>query len=288
MENIKETYLEKLMDLDRDLKDLTQYCRNLNLLALKDELPSVYGRNKEIDEIKTIMFRRTKPNAILIGTAGAGKTAIVEGLAKSYVKSFLKKPECEVPIIYELSLNALVSGAKYRGSFEERLEQIIKITKLYKNIILFIDEIHSINEIGGSEGATTAGQILKPALARGEIRCIGATTTGEYQKHILTDKALTRRFCTVKVNILKGIEQVKCAENILSDYSNYFKVDTKDVVTEKILNIIEEVSPNTIFPDNFIDIIDTTLAKAKFKNQEKISNKDIKNTISAMYGILII
>lgn len=190
----REEYARELRRLNNENEFLSKYSRNLNLLALNGELAMTYGREKEVTEISTILLRRTKPNPLLIGVAGCGKTAIVEELARKFVNERLTTGNPHTPVIYDLSLNSLVSGARYRGDFEERLQAVMETVKKNKDIIVFIDEIHSLNSIGNAEGAISAGQILKPSLARGEIRCIGATTIDEYKEYIATDKALTRRF----------------------------------------------------------------------------------------------
>jgi len=281
-------YEDELKNLDTVINDLSKYARNLNLLALQNKLAMTYGREEEVASIKTILMRRTKPNALLTGVAGCGKTAIVEELARQYVNEKLANVNTEVPVIYELSLNSLVSGAKYRGDFEERLQNILKVIKKHPEIIIFIDEIHSINSVGNAEGATSAGQILKPALARGEIRCIGATTTEEYEKYIANDKALARRFCSINVTSLKGKNRYNCIKNIIKEYGQYFNIDTSSVTADTISMIIDNCIPHTTFPDNVVDIIDETLATAKFNNMTKITDTEIKKITSKKYNIMVI
>lgn len=214
----REEYARELRRLNNENEFLSKYSRNLNLLALNGELAMTYGREKEVTEISTILLRRTKPNPLLIGVAGCGKTAIVEELARQLVNERLTTGNPHTPVIYDLSLNSLVSGARYRGDFEERLQAVMETVKKNKDIIVFIDEIHSLNSIGNAEGAISAGQILKPSLARGEIRCIGATTIDEYKEYIATDKALTRRFSVVNVSPISGTARENCVTNILSEY----------------------------------------------------------------------
>lgn len=284
----KEEYARELRRLNEETEVLSKYSRNLNLLALNGKLAMTYGREKEVAEISTILLRRTKPNPLLIGVAGCGKTAIVEELARKFVSEHLATGNPHMPVIYDLSLNSLISGAKYRGTFEERLQAIINTVSANKDIIIFIDEIHSLNSVGNAEGAISAGQILKPALARGEIRCIGATTIDEYKEYIATDKALTRRFSVVNVSPIVGTARENCVTNILSEYGRYFGIDTSKVKTETLLNIIDNCIPDTVFPDNVIDIIDETLATAKANNKAEVNDNDMKKTASRQHNIIII
>lgn len=284
----KEKYARELWRLNEATEALSKYSRNLNLLALNGKLAMTYGREKEVAEISTILLRRTKPNPLLIGVAGCGKTAIVEELARKFVNERLATGNPHTPVIYDLSLNSLVSGAKYRGTFEERLQAIIDAVSANEDIIIFIDEIHSLNSLGNSEGAVSAGQILKPALARGEIRCIGATTIDEYKEYISTDKALTRRFSVVNVSPIAGTARENCITNILGEYGQYFGIDTAKVKTETLLHIIDNCIPDTVFPDNVIDIIDETLATAKANNKTEVNDDDMKKTASRQHNIIII
>lgn len=192
------------------------------------------------------------------------------------------------PIIYELSFNALIGGTRYRGDFEERLQNIIKELENKDNIVIFIDEIHQINEIGSAEGCTGMGQLLKPALARGDIKCIGATTIEEYNKYIATDKALARRFSNVNIKQLTGKIKTACIENILTEYGAYFNIDITEIEVNEVENIVTYCLPNTVFPNNIIDVVDEVLATAKFEKRDKITMTDIKNTISEISGLLVI
>ena len=284
----KEEYARELRRLNNENEALSKYSRNLNLLALKGELAMTYGREKEVAEISTILLRRTKPNPLLIGVAGCGKTAIIEELARKFVNEHLATGNPHTPVIYDLSLNSLIGGARYRGDFEERLQNILDVVSKNKDIIVFIDEIHSLNSIGNAEGATSAGQILKPALARGEIRCIGATTIDEYKEYITTDKALTRRFSVVNVSPISGTARDNCITNILAEYGQYFGIDTSKVKAETLLNIIDNCIPHTVFPDNVIDIIDETLATAKVNEKTEVNDDDMKKIASRQHNIVII
>lgn len=279
---------------------LAKYSRNLNLLALQNKIDKVYGRDTQIQQIMRIMLRKTKSNVILTGLAGCGKTAIAEGLAyeiatsrvehiAKYYDNITAIPELLFGdyVIYDLSMNSLLSGSKYRGDFEEKVEHILKEISQHPNIIVFIDEIHQINDIGNAEGATSMGQILKPALARGDIRVIGATTTEEY-KYIKRDKALARRFCEIVIPELIGETALKCFENIILDYGKYHKVNTEKIDCKVIMETVAHTMPKSVFPNNVIDIIDETFASARFDGKENVTMEDINKTISRITGYLVI
>ncbi len=281
-------YTEYLHTIDEKIPDVAHYSRNLNLLSLTGKLPPTYNREKEIETIKTILLRRMTPNPLLIGKAGCGKTAIVEAVAKTYVDAALAGEKFyNIPIIYDLSLSSLLSGTKYRGDFEQRLDNIIKSLTKVPNIIIFIDEIHILNTTGNADGAISAGQQLKPALARGEFRCIGATTDEEYKEHVATDKALARRFSLIKVLPLVGAAQKSCISNTIREYGEYFNIDTSEVTTETMAMIIKDIIPDTVFPNNVINIIDETLAIAKYHQKKKITDADIKKTVGRQYNIIV-
>lgn len=300
--NVIENEIERLESFNRSCSTLSKYSRNLNLLALREKIDRVYGRDTQIQQIMRIMLRKTKSNVILTGLAGCGKTAIAEGLAyeiatsrAEYIAKHYENCENATPvsemlfsdyIIYDLSMNALVSGSRYRGDFEERLQYILTEISNHSNVIVFIDEIHQINDIGGAEGTNTMGQILKPALARGDIRIIGATTTDEYE-FIKKDKALARRFCEVAIPELTGENALRCFENIVLDYGKYHGVKTKEVDCKAIMETVAHTMPKTVFPNNVIDIIDETFAAARFDKKENITMTDINKTISRIAGCLI-
>lgn len=282
----KEMLIDNLKEIDNRNKELSKCARNLNLLVLKEKISSAYGREKEIEEIQQLLLRRTKPNIILTGRAGSGKTAIIEELARTFVNKAIDTGE-EMPIIYDFSLNSLISGARYRGDFEEKITNLLEKISNNKNIILFIDEIHMMNDLGRSaDNSISFGQILKPMLARGEIRVIGATTTEEYNSTIAKDKALKRRFSTIEVFEIK--DKKDCAEKILNEYSSYFNIRTKNIIVDNILNVIDNTMKDTVFPDNFINVIDETLARVKFKKKEEITPTEINETLSRLTGMLII
>lgn len=289
MDNFKKSNYESfLRDVNNGYDVISKYARNLNLLAIQGKLNPTYNREAEIEKIKMILCRRTKPNPLLTGVAGVGKTAIIEGLAASYVNDYLTTDIEQVPIIYDLSLNSLLSGARYRGDFEERVSDIIRILERNNDIIVFIDEIHCLCEAGGAEGAITGGQAFKPPLARGTIKVIGATTTAEYEKTIAKDKALARRFSMVRVSSLTDSAKTNCIEQILNEYGKYFNINVSAVTVDNLQNIVDNMIPHTTFPDNVIDIIDETLATAKYKQLNAITDKDIKETASRQHNLIII
>ena len=265
---------------------LTSLCTFFSEKALNDELAPCFGREEEMDTINYMLYRRTKPNVMLLGKAGVGKTAIVEGLAQKMNESYENGTTEQYTVIAELSLNALVSGTMYRGTFEEKTEKLLaELASInYAKLVLFIDEIHSMNDIGSSDGSTSIGQILKPALARGDINVIGATTNAEYEKFLKPDGALCRRFNTIDVKEFVSDKARTIVRNILDDYGKYFKQDVSQIEIENIYDRYGTQLTGT-FPDNFINIIDETLAIAKFKNTtvttenfEDIAKKNCRKT----------
>jgi ATP-dependent Clp protease ATP-binding subunit ClpA len=277
IEEKKATLKRYFNHIEKNCRTIFKYGRNISEQAFAEKITPCFAREKEIEQIKCAMYRRTKSNALLLGKAGVGKTAIVEGLAIDYNKEYLNGETEEYNMILELNLNALVGGCRYRGDFEERLENVLKELEnsLPYNVIIFIDEIHGLNEIGNSEGSTSAGQILKPALARGDIKVIGATTIDEYKQYLKPDTALARRFNNIYIEEFKGEKAKSIISNIFEDYGKHFKIDISEV---DITNIYDK-SINKIsgtFPDNFINIIDETLAIAKCHKEKvvKMSNFD--------------
>ena len=189
-------------------------------------------------------------------------------------------------IVFELSLTAMTAGTKYRGEFEEKIQEVINECRRYPNIILFIDEIHQIVSAGSSDNSDNAGQMLKPALARRDIRCVGATTTEE-AKFIWKDKALARRFNEVKVAPLCGSSAVETAESILADYCKYHKVSAEGVSVNEMVEKLQSFLPQTVFPDNFINIVDETLAGARFDGLTAVDMTHFNATLSRMAGVVI-
>ena len=274
----RKTFLKHYFDhIARNCSTIYKYGRNISEQAFAEKITPCFAREKEIEQIKCAMYRRTKSNALLLGKAGVGKTAIVEGLAIDYNREYLNGETEEYNMILELNLNALVGGCRYRGDFEERLEKVLKELEnsLPYNVIIFIDEIHSLNEVGNADGATSAGQILKPALARGDIKIIGATTTDEYKQYLKPDTALARRFNNIYVEEFKGEKAKSIVSSIFEDYGKHFGIDISEVdITNIYDNSINKISGT--FPDNFINIIDETLAIAKCHKEKvvKMSNFD--------------
>ena len=235
--------------------------------ALYKELTPCFGREEEINIINYLLYRRTKPNIMLLGRAGVGKTAIVEGLSVQLNNDFINGKTNKFTIVHELCTNAMLSGSKYRGDFEEKAQKLLDEIQGIKefNIVVFIDEIHSINMLGNAEGATSLGQILKPALARGQIHLIGATTIDEYEQYLKNDKALCRRFNILEVQEFSGEKAITILQKILLDYGEYFKQDVSNIDIKSIYNNYYN-KLNGTFPDNFINIIDETLAYITFNN----------------------
>jgi len=249
---------------------LSEYSRDITKLALEEKKDPVVGRDKEINRIIQILSRRTKNNPVLTGEPGVGKTAIVEGLAQRIAQG-------NVPVdlikkrILSLDLAALVAGTKYRGEFEERMKKMMTELAENKDIILFIDELHTIIGAGGPEGTMDASNIMKPALSRGEIQIIGATTTKEYTKHIEKDMALERRFQVVKVDEPTEEETEQILRGIKNKYEEYHKVKYEDDVIPAIVKLSRRYIPEKVLPDKAIDILDEAGAFKKIQEQEKPS-----------------
>ena len=249
---------------------LAEYSRDLTKLARENKQDPVVGRDKEIHRVIQILARRTKNNPVLTGEPGVGKTAIVEGLAQRIAAG--KVPtELLKKRILSLDLAAVVAGTKYRGEFEERMKKILKELQEDKNIVLFIDELHAIIGAGGNEGTMDASNIMKPALSRGEIQIIGATTTKEYTKHIERDLALERRFQVVKVEEPNTDETERILEGIKEKYEKYHNVIYADDVIPSIVKLSKRYLPEKVLPDKAIDILDEAGAAKKIQEEEKPS-----------------
>lgn len=262
----------------KDLKFLNNYCTNLSQKAEKGELDAVIGRDKEISRVVQILSRRTKNNPCLIGEPGVGKTAIAEGIAQHIANG-------NVPFnlrdkkIYLLDLTALVAGTQFRGQFESRVKGLVNEVKREGNIILFIDEVHNLVGAGDSEGSMNAANILKPALSRGEVQVIGATTFGEYRKFIEKDSALERRFQPVNVEEPTVDETIEVLLGIKQYYENYHKVKVSDSIVRLCARLSERYITDRFLPDKAIDLLDESCACTSIRNVE-ISQYDklVKDT----------
>lgn len=243
---------------------LNRYALNLNDLARKNKLGPVIGREEEIRRVLQILSRRTKNNPILIGEAGVGKTAIAEGLAHRIVSGDIPE-NLKSKQIFSLDMGALIAGAKYKGEFEERLKSVIKEVTHNDDIILFIDEIHTLVGAGGGEGAMDAANILKPALARGELRAIGATTTNEYQKFIEKDKALERRFQVVYVDEPDRSASISILRGLKERYETHHKVKILDEAIIASVDLSQRYISDRSLPDKAIDLIDEAAAKLRLE-----------------------
>ena len=246
---------------------LSQYSRDLTRMALENKLDPVVGRNKEIHRVIQILARRTKNNPVLTGEPGVGKTAIVEGLAQRIASGKVPSDLLKKKIL-SLDLASVVAGTKYRGEFEERMKNILTELQMNKDIILFIDELHSIIGAGGNEGTMDASNIMKPALSRGEIQIIGATTTKEYTKHIERDMALERRFQVVKVEEPEVADAKSILEGIKQKYEKYHNVKYADDVVDTIVKLSKRYLPEKVLPDKAIDILDEAGASKKIQEEE--------------------
>ena len=250
---------------DENYQALSKYAKNLVEDARNGKLDPVIGRDEEIRRVLQILSRRTKNNPILIGEPGTGKTAIIEGLAERIVRGDVPE-NLKNKQVYSLDMGALVAGAKYKGEFEERLKGVVKeVTNSNGDIILFIDEIHTLVGAGGGEGAMDAANILKPALARGELRAIGATTLNEYQKYFEKDKALERRFQTVLVEEPDEMDAISILRGIKERYENHHKVRIQDDACIAAVKLSERYISDRFLPDKAIDLMDEAAAKLRME-----------------------
>ena len=255
----------KSQSADDNYQSLEKYAKNLVEDARQGKLDPVVGRDEEIRRVLQILSRRTKNNPILIGEPGTGKTAIVEGLAERIVRGDVPE-NLKDKQLYSLDMGALVAGAKYKGEFEERLKSVIKeVTAADGKIILFIDEIHTLVGAGGGEGAMDAANILKPALARGELRSIGATTLNEYQKYFEKDKALERRFQTVMVDEPDELSAISILRGLKERYENHHKVRIQDDACIAAVKLSERYISDRFLPDKAIDLMDEAAAKLRME-----------------------
>ena len=259
-DNEKMEGKKRRQNADSNTPVLDNFSRDLNKLAQDDKIDPVIGRDEEILRIAQIISRRKKNNPIIIGEPGTGKTAIVEGLATKIINGDCPKNLMDKRIV-ALDLNSVVAGTKYRGQFEERMKVIIEELNSNPNIILFIDEIHTLVGSGNSSGAMDGANIFKPALARGELQCIGATTLDEYKKYIEKDGALERRFQKVSLDIPSVEKTIEIIKNIKDKYESYHKVSYSNQVIETCVKLADRYMTDRFFPDKAFDIIDEVGAR---------------------------
>ncbi|MBZ9626768.1 ATP-dependent chaperone ClpB [Psychroflexus sp. CAK1W] len=254
---------------------LEKYANNLNKMAEEGKLDPVIGRDEEIRRILQILSRRTKNNPMLVGEPGTGKTAIAEGLAHRIINGDIPE-NLKSKKIYSLDMGALIAGAKYKGEFEERLKAVIKeVTSSDGDIVLFIDEIHTLVGAGGGQGAMDAANILKPALARGELRAIGATTLDEFQKYFEKDKALERRFQKVTVNEPDTESAISILRGIKEKYETHHKVRIKDEAIIGAVELSQRYITNRFLPDKAIDLMDEAASKLRMEINSKPEELDV-------------
>ncbi|MBY8961258.1 ATP-dependent chaperone ClpB [Flavobacterium sp. D11R37] len=254
---------------------LNKYAKNLNQLANDGKLDPVIGRDEEIRRVLQILSRRTKNNPMLVGEPGVGKTAIAEGLAHRIIQGDVPE-NLKNKVVYSLDMGALIAGAKYKGEFEERLKSVVKeVTSAEGDIVLFIDEIHTLVGAGGGEGAMDAANILKPALARGELRAIGATTLDEYQKYFEKDKALERRFQKVLVDEPDTESAISILRGIKEKYEAHHQVRIKDDAIIAAVELSQRYITNRFLPDKAIDLMDEAASKLRMEINSKPEELDV-------------
>ncbi|MBR6279887.1 MAG: AAA family ATPase, partial [Bacteroidales bacterium] len=251
--------------MEKQLEFLSKYAINLNEQAAGGKLDPVIGRDEEIRRVLQILSRRTKNNPILVGEPGVGKTAISEGIASKIVDGNVPE-NLKSKKVYSLDMGALIAGAKYQGEFEERLKGVVKeVVESAGEIILFIDEIHTLVGAGRSSGAMDASNILKPALARGELRTIGSTTLDEYQKYFETDKALERRFQKVMVDEPTPAESISILRGLKEKYENHHRVRIEDDALIAAVNLSHRYITSRFLPDKAIDLVDEAASKLRLE-----------------------
>src|ERR1700758_493688 len=258
---------------------LRAFGRDLTELAKKGELDPVIGRKNEIERVIQILCRRTKNNPVLLGEAGVGKTAIVEGLAQEIAKGNVPEILLTKRVI-TLDLALMVAGTKYRGQFEERIKAVMDEIRRAKNVILFIDELHTIVGAGSAEGTMDASNIIKPALSRGEMQCIGATTLNEYRKYIEKDAALERRFQSVKVEAPSIEEAILILKGLRGKYEEHHKAEFTDKAIEAAVKLSDRYIPDRFLPDKAIDLMDEAGSRARIGTMTRPAEvKDIEAEI---------
>lgn len=269
----------KLMsELDK-IKEL----QNLNQ-KMENEKQIVLQREKEINTIMTILSRKEKANPLLIGEPGIGKSAVVEEIARRIAQKEVA-PCLQDVVIYELNINNLVAGTKYRGEFEEKIEKICTVVKKYKNAVLFIDEIHQIVGAGKAEGSIDVATVFKPYLARSEIKVIGATTINEYNKYIENDRALERRFQTITILEPRKEDVFKMIENKIKSISTYHQVDIPDSVIKMAIEESDTYLINRHYPDKAIDILDLAATRAKLRKSKSVEDNDIVEIVEELSNV---
>src|SRR6059036_291212 len=258
---------------------LDQFGRNLTQAARESKLDPVIGREKEIERVMQVLSRRTKNNPVLVGEPGVGKTAVVEGLAQKIVKG--EVPETlKDKQLYTLDLGALVAGSRYRGDFEERLKKVLKEIRTRGDIILFIDELHTLVGAGAAEGAIDAASILKPMLARGELQTIGATTLDEYRKHLEKDAALERRFQPIKVDEPTVAHTIEILKGLRDRYEGHHRVTISDQAVVAAANLADRYISDRYLPDKAIDLIDEAGSRLRIRRMETPADyKELENEI---------
>lgn len=260
---------------EENYNSLNKYAKNLNELARTGKLDPVIGRDEEIRRVLQILTRRTKNNPMLVGEPGVGKTAIAEGLAHRIVDGDVPE-NLKDKIVFSLDMGALIAGAKYKGEFEERLKSVVKeVTAAEGDIVLFIDEIHTLVGAGGGEGAMDAANILKPALARGELRAIGATTLDEYQKYFEKDKALERRFQKIIIEEPDTESAISILRGIKEKYETHHKVQIKDDAIIAAVELSQRYITNRFLPDKAIDLMDEAASKIRMEINSKPEELDV-------------
>ncbi len=277
--NIEEVLLEILHVGNYELDQMKEL-RNLNTCEMNK---TITGRDKELKLIVSILLRKDKANPLLIGEPGVGKTALVEKLASMIEHHEI--PELSQYKIYELHLNSLVAGTKYRGDFEEKMQRIINLLETYKNIILYIDEIHQMIGAGKSEGSIDVASVLKPYLARGKIKCIGSTTIEEYEKFMEKDRALERRFQIVRIQEPNKEETLKMLQVKVKEYENYHHVQIQNNILQFIVKYCDYYIPQRRFPDKAMDVLDLSCVRTMQMHKKKVEEDIVKEVMEEITNI---